>query len=273
MNSTLPRIAELNAPTNWLVVDFVSDLHLRSSEAETIRLWEHYLANTRANAIIILGDLFDVWVGDDVIGIPTGSPDNSSNFEYRCARILDATSRRCDMYFMHGNRDFLFGIKAAKYCGLRLLEDPTVLTFHNQRYLLTHGDALCLDDVAYQQFRFLVRGTPWQQSFLAKPLEERRLIAQGLREQSETQKRMTQVFADVDVPTALQWMAAVSASHVIHGHTHRPADQLLAEEKMRHVLSDWDGAATPERMQVLRLSRQTAEKSPVLERLSEPNTF
>jgi UDP-2,3-diacylglucosamine hydrolase len=273
MQATTPPIAELKAPANWQVVDFISDLHLQASESQTVRLWEHYMANTRANAVFILGDLFDVWVGDDAIAAPKGSVAIPPSFETRCARTLEATSQRCDLFFMHGNRDFLFGVEAASQCQLRLLDDPTVLSFQDQRWLLTHGDALCLEDTAYQQFRSEVRSAQWQQAFLAKPLTERRAIAQGLRTQSEAKKRAATVYADVDTAAALAWMEAAKAMDLIHGHTHRPADQTLAEKHWRHVLSDWDGAVQPERMQVLRLSRNASDPLPALQRISSPAAF
>ena len=151
-----------------------------------MQAWEHYLAHTRADAVFILGDLFEVWVGDDGLQ----GQDDDARFEQRCVEILRAAAARRAVHFMHGNRDFLFGqAAAAGAAGLTLLDDPTVLTFGGQRWLLTHGDALCLDDRDYLQFRAQVRTTAWQQNFLAQPLAERRAFARGLRQQSERRKQ------------------------------------------------------------------------------------
>jgi UDP-2,3-diacylglucosamine hydrolase len=258
MTPAIPRIAELTAPANWRVVDFISDLHLQESEPQTLHAWENYMAQTRADAVFILGDLFEVWIGDDVLGTTqldtTAAPDS---LEDRCVRSLQAARRHCDLFFMHGNRDFLLGANCAKACGMQLLADPTVFTFGGQRWLLTHGDALCLDDTDYLQFRFQVRSADWQQAFLAKPLAERRAIAQGLRAQSEARKRSGAAYADVDAAAARTWMHAAKAQELIHGHTHRPADHDLGQGCHRRVLSDWDATAVPARVQVLRLSLQS----------------
>jgi len=253
MNPTTPRIAELAAPANWRVVDFISDLHLQESEPQTVQAWEHYMAHTCADAVFILGDLFEVWIGDDVLSTPPASA-HASGFEDRCARSLHAASLRCTLFLMHGNRDFLLGSAAARACGLSLLADPTTLGFGDQRWLLTHGDALCLDDTAYVQFRAQVRSDGWQQDFLARPLAERRAIALDLRAQSDARKRSGASYADVDTAAARDWLQAADAQVLIHGHTHQPADHDLGQGLRRQVLSDWDGAATPVRAQVLRLS-------------------
>lgn len=249
MNPTIPRIAELTAPAAWRVVDFISDLHLQASEPATVVAWEHYMAHTRADAVFILGDLFEVWVGDDVLG----ANDTEAQFETHCAHILRATAQRCAVFFMHGNRDFLLGAAFAQAAGLQLLADPTALSFGQQRWLLTHGDALCLDDTDYLQFRTQVRSPEWQATFLAQPLAERRAIARGLRAQSEARKKSGAVYADVDATAARSWLQAANARELIHGHTHKPADHALGTDLQRRVLSDWDAAATPPRAEVLRL--------------------
>jgi len=250
MAPTTPRFAELHAPAHWRVVDFISDLHLQASEAPTVQAWAHYLAHTRADAVFILGDLFEVWVGDDGLQ----GQDEDARFEQHCVEVLRAAAAQRDVHFMHGNRDFLFGPAAAGAAGLALLEDPTVLVFGGQRWLLSHGDALCLDDRDYLQFRAQVRTAAWQQTFLAQPLAERRALARGLRQQSEDRKQSGATYADVDAPLARDWLQAAAAAALIHGHTHKPADHTLGAGRHRHVLSDWDAAATPPRGEVLRLS-------------------
>lgn len=250
MTPTTPRFAELHAPAHWRVVDFISDLHLQASEGATVQAWEHYMAHTQADAVFILGDLFEVWVGDDGLR----NQDDEARFEQHCLEVLHATATRRTLYFLHGNRDFLFGPAAARAAGLTLLEDPTVLVFGGQRWLLTHGDTLCLDDRDYLQFRAQVRTSAWQQAFLARPLTERRAIARGLRQESEHRKHSGVAYADVDAPLAREWLQAAAAAALIHGHTHKPADHSLGAGRQRHVLSDWDAAATPPRGEVLRLS-------------------
>ena len=266
MNPTAPSIAELPAAANWRVVDFISDLHLQESEPQTVHVWEHYLAHTRADAVFILGDLFEVWIGDDVLHPPAAAAQPAC-FEDRCARSLHAASRQRELFFMHGNRDFLFGPAAARACGLRLLADPTVFSFAGQRWLLSHGDALCLQDSDYLQFRAQVRSPKWQQDFLAQPLAERRAIALDLRAQSEARKRSGARYADVDSAAAIRCLQAVDAQVLIHGHTHRPAEHDLGAGLRRQVLSDWDGAATPARAQVLRLSQEHAGGRVQMQRL------
>ena len=253
MPATTPRFAELAAPANWRVVDFISDLHLQASEPATVQVWQDYLAQTSADAVFILGDLFEVWVGDDGLTIPNPAAGSPEAFEQACARGLRAVSPKRTLFFMHGNRDFLAGAAFAQASGVTLLTDPTVLVFAGQRWLLSHGDALCLDDVDYQRFRTQVRSTAWQQEFLARPLSERRAIARQLRDASETRKRGGADYADADPALTQAWLAAADAATLIHGHTHQPADHPLPQGRSRHVLSDWDAAAQPPRAQVLRL--------------------
>lgn len=250
----------MKAPTHWRCVDFISDLHLQASQPETFQAWQHYLAHTPANAVFILGDLFEVWVGDDAAApVAASGADPAPGFEQQCQRVLTQASQRLALYFMHGNRDFLLGQTFASACGMTLLADPTVLVFDTQRWLLSHGDALCLDDTDYQQFRTLVRSADWQQAFLAKPLTQRQAIARDLRTQSQTRKASGAAYADVDGSMALQWLEQADATTLIHGHTHLPADHVLHSASgcthQRRVLSDWDATAFPPRLQVLRLQQ------------------
>lgn len=264
MNATTPRFAELSASAHWQVVDFISDLHLQASEPSTVDAWQRYMTRTRADAVFILGDLFEVWVGDDGLL----ADDAESRFEQRCAEVLRKASALRPVYFMHGNRDFLLGKDFALATGVALLSDPCVFDFGGQPWVLSHGDAMCLDDHAYLKFREQVRQLDWQHHFLAKPLLERRAMARGLRQQSEDRKHSGTVYADVDQDLTHAWLEAAHARHLIHGHTHQPADHTLAHGRQRHVLSDWDGAVIPPRAEVLRLSR-AAHAGPVrIERLN-----
>jgi UDP-2,3-diacylglucosamine hydrolase len=246
------------------MVDVISDLHLQPSEPATVQAWAGYMARTRADAVFILGDLFEVWIGDDVLDAAVPGPLDTDSFEQRCVQTLQAAACQRDVFFMHGNRDFLIGTSFAQACGIRLLADPTVLDFGGQRWLLSHGDALCLDDTDYMQFRAQVRSPSWQQAFLAQALAERKTIAMGLRSQSEARKRSGAVYADVDAPAAAAWLQAARSSHLIHGHTHKPADHMFGPGLQRTVLSDWDAAATPPRAQVLRLSLNAQEPAALI---------
>jgi len=242
---------ELRAPSHWTCVDFISDLHLQESEPLTFAAWSTYLQQTAANAVFILGDLFEVWVGDDMLSLASG-------FEQQCAQVLHAAAQRMDIYIMCGNRDFLMGAALMQASGCTLLPDPTVLAFAGQRWLLSHGDALCLDDVEYLQFRTMVRSAQWQNEFLQRPLNERLSIGRSIRAQSKANQRGKTVYADVDHPAATALLHSTHATHMIHGHTHRPARHALPAGMERLVLSDWDVGAQPPRAEVLRL-RQTGE--------------
>ncbi|MCJ7798165.1 MAG: UDP-2,3-diacylglucosamine diphosphatase, partial [Polaromonas sp.] len=146
------------------------------------------------------------------------------------------------------------GQSLMKLCNASLLDDPTVLAFAGQRWLLSHGDALCLGDTDYLKFRQQVRATTWQQAFLARPLAERQAIGRDLRQQSEARKRSGMVYADVDPAAARQWLEAANARTLIHGHTHRPAVHDLGQGLNRVVLSDWDAQAPKPRADLLRLT-------------------
>ena len=237
---------ELQAPSQWRCADFISDLHLQAAERATFAAWAGYMQTTQADAVFILGDLFEVWVGDDA-ALAAGS------FEAECVAVLRAAGQRLALFIMPGNRDFLMGPGLMRSCAATALPDPTLLCFSGERILLSHGDALCVDDLEYQNFRRQVRSSSWQQQFLARPLEERQAIARGIRQQSTSRKQGSAQYADVDTSAALALMAQHQTSRLIHGHTHQPAEHALAPGLVRTVLSDWDVAAMPPRSQVLRL--------------------
>ncbi len=253
MSSELPAFQELVAPPDWHTVDIISDLHLQADRPATVQAWRGYLQTTPADALFILGDLFEVWVGDDCAALP--------GFEAQCAQMLHATAARRPVFFMHGNRDFLVGPAFAAQAGFTLLSDPTVLAFQNERWLLSHGDALCLEDTEYLRFREQVRSPAWQQAVLAQPLEQRRALARSVRSQSEARQRdPDMVWADVDHPAARDWLRHANARTLIHGHTHRPGAHELGEGLQRIVLSDWDLDAHPPRAQLLCLSATGAKR-------------
>jgi UDP-2,3-diacylglucosamine hydrolase len=181
--------------------------------------------------------------------------------------VLRACGQRLALFFMHGNRDFLLGPQFLAHCQGRLLDDPCVLTVGGQRWLLAHGDALCLEDHSYLEFRAQVRSEPWQQAFLGKPLAQRQDIARQLRAQSQQQQAQRwergEGYAEVDAQAARQALQDAQAHTLIHGHTHRPARHELGDGLAREVLSDWDA----QRAQVLRMT-VTAQGDCVLQRLS-----
>jgi UDP-2,3-diacylglucosamine hydrolase len=195
--------------------------------------------------VFILGDLFEAWVGDDAAGEP--------GFEADCAAVLQAAARQRPVFFLAGNRDFLVGTGFAQSTGVALLSDPAVFTFGGQRWLLSHGDALCVDDTEYLAFRAQVRDAAWQAGFLAQPLARRRELARGMRTESENLKATGRVHADVDTAMALAWLRAVDAPVLVHGHTHKPGEHVLDAQHRRIVLSDWDLEAQPPRAQALRI--------------------
>lgn len=238
-----------NLDPGWQAVDFVSDLHLAEDTPQTTATFSAYLQHTSADAVLLLGDIFEVWVGDDCL-------DEPGSFEARCAATLTQVAQRRCVGFMMGNRDFLLGAAACQAIGLRALPDPTLLSAWGQRTLIAHGDAWCLDDIPYQQFRQQVRSPQWQQSFLARPLAERRAIARQLRAASEAQKHKVGplAYADLDPAAVDQALQDSDATTLVHGHTHRPASHALPHGRTRHVLSDWhcEPGPAPRRAEVLR---------------------
>jgi len=253
----LPTFWELAAPADWTAIDLISDLHLAPDMPRTFEAWAAHLRDTPASAVFILGDLFEVWIGDDA---------RHAGFEARCADVLAEAASRITVAFMCGNRDFLVGGELLRDCGVRALPDPTVLVAFGERLLLSHGDALCLDDHEYQRFRTQVRSLAWQRDFLARPLAERREIARGMREHSEQRKTRQPVadWIDIDRATAVRWMHEASTPTLIHGHTHRPAHEDLAPGFVREVLSDWDlDHAGPGRAEVMRLRRAGLARIPL----------
>ena len=251
LNTPVPCV---QAPHAWQRVDFISDLHLDASEPATFQAWASHMAHTPADALFILGDLFEVWVGDD----------NPDPFAQQCVTVLKATAQRMPVYFMCGNRDFLVGADLLAATGMQGLSDPTVLalganTSDSQatRILLSHGDALCLDDHDYLAFRAQVRDPKWQASFLTQPLAQRQAYARSIRNQSEARKQNhantldATGYADVDAHAAVDWLKATDTHVLLHGHTHQPAVHDLGQGLSRWVLSDWHADAKPPRLEVM----------------------
>lgn len=254
----LAHFDEWVAPASLSCIEIISDLHLAAQTPGTLAVWQRYLEQTRAGAVFILGDLFESWVGDD---------SRFSEFEARCVAVLARASTKSTLAFMVGNRDFLVGSQMLEACHMKGLRDPTVMVAFGQRYLLTHGDALCLADTEYQQFRRVVRTPQWQSQLLARPLEERRNLARELRAGSVERQagRLGDAAAvDIDAPLALRWLDRANSKTLIHGHTHRPGTDSPAPGYVRHVLSDWCLDDTPGRAEVLRLDASGVRRHPLI---------
>jgi UDP-2,3-diacylglucosamine hydrolase len=250
----LPRAQPFVAPPQWQAIDFISDLHVSESTPDTVGALEAHLAHTPADAVFILGDLFELWVGDDARATPFGR---------RCLQLLHPRGRRCRLGVMVGNRDFLVGRELLRDCDAIALPDPTRLDAWGQVLLLSHGDALCLADAPYQAFRAQVREPAWQQDFLARPLAERQRIAAEIRRAAGSRRRFDgDLTIDIDRAEALRLLDENAATALVHGHTHRPGSQELAPGIWRHVLSDWDLDGAAPRSEVLRLTRAGLRRLP-----------
>jgi len=245
----LPAFPVLRADPAWQSIDLLSDVHLHADMPQTFAAWRHHLLATPADAVLMLGDLFEVWVGDDA---------RHTGFEAQCLEVLCEASQHRTLAFLPGNRDFLVGDTLLAEAGVRRLADPTVLQAWGRRWLLSHGDALCLSDTAYQQFRQQVRGTDWQRQFLGQPLAERQRQARAMRDASAAHQAAmpAESWSDVDDSAAAAWLDATGAEALIHGHTHRPASHALPGGRARHVLGDWDFDHGAPRARALRLSAQ-----------------
>ncbi len=216
---------------------FVSDLHLSPARPAIPRVFLDFLAAEagKADALYILGDLFDYWVGDD---------DLSDPFNASIAGALKALAGRgTEVFFLAGNRDFLIGADFARETGVTLLVEPHLATIAGVPTLLVHGDLLCTDDTDYQEFRREVRGPAWRDAFLARPLAERHAQITALRAQSEDAKQAkTEAIMDVNAAAVADLLRAYGYPRLIHGHTHRPGHHRhLVDDHLcqRWVLADW----------------------------------
>lgn len=216
---------------------FISDLHLTAEHPDITRSFRQFL-DTHANgaaSLYILGDFFDVWIGDDV---------DTPLIEEVTTRLAGLGANGTRLYLMHGNRDFLIGAGFARRCGARLIAEPYRLNLYGRQYLLMHGDVLCTDDHDYQAFRRMVRDPHWQREFLARPLAERQAFAAEARQQSRSMNsNKPEDIMDVNVGAVKELMSRYGSDCLIHGHTHRPAvhDIHLPERTVqRIVLGDWD---------------------------------
>lgn len=219
----------------------ISDLHLEPDREDISRSLFDLLRNraTAHEELVILGDLFEVWIGDD---------DSNPLAEQLAAELLILSASGTKIFLMHGNRDFLLGDDFARRCGATLLDEPHLLKIGDQRIALLHGDVLCTGDTDYMEFRALVRTPAWQTDFLAKPLSERRRFAQQAREQSALNtSNKSMAIMDVSSVEVDKLMQDLQVTTLIHGHTHRPAVHTVAlkptiggrSSGQRVVLGDW----------------------------------
>ena len=215
---------------------FISDLHLDDRRPETTALLHEFLQAEaiHADALYILGDLFEFWLGDDV-------PSKCSVDIAAALKHLKKKGVPC--YFMHGNRDFLLKHRYASLAGVELLPEEHVADLYGERVLLMHGDSLCTDDIAYQQFRTMVRNPDWQRDFLARPPQERLQIALQARDASAAHKGNVDMnIMDVNPSEVEAAFERHDVLRMIHGHTHRPAThglQIKGRDVQRIVLGDW----------------------------------
>jgi UDP-2,3-diacylglucosamine hydrolase len=219
------------------VILLISDLHLEQERPDISRAFLHFLESRarEAEALYILGDFFEVWIGDDAI----------SPFQRSIAQALrqlsDSGTR---IYLMHGNRDFMIGQAFCREAGCTLLRDPSLVELGGEKVLLMHGDSLCTQDEAYMRLRRWLRN-PLSLFILRNlPLAARRKLARKLRNESRAQTRMkASDIVDVTQAEVPRIMAAHGVRTLIHGHTHRPAThplQVAGQPARRFVLGDWD---------------------------------
>ena len=215
---------------------FISDLHLEAERPEIGQQFIRFLQTdaTEAEALYILGDLFEAWVGDD---------DPNAHYAMIKLAIRKLADSGIPVYFMHGNRDFMIGRKFANETGVEILKDPYPVKMYGQKALLSHGDAMCTDDVQYQRVRLMTRDPDWQQSMLAKPLKERLRIAEEARRQSLEQKlNLSMDIMDVNQGAVMRTINEYGVDVLLHGHTHRPdvhTVDLGNRKAKRVVLGDW----------------------------------
>jgi UDP-2,3-diacylglucosamine hydrolase len=220
---------------------FISDLHLSSERPEIGERFIGFLRReaARSDALYILGDLFEYWIGDDELGSPDADPLSLRVI----AALAQLTAAGVALRLMHGNRDFLLGDGFLQATGAALLEDPTRLELEGTPTLLTHGDVLCTDDLAYQRFRAQARTPQWRNAIFSQSLAQRRRTLVGLREKSEQVKRETPMaIMDANAGAVEQAFRAYRVERIIHGHTHRPGRHLLRVDGRhceRWVLPDW----------------------------------
>ncbi len=215
---------------------FIADIHLGKEQPQISEQFVHFLQNEAASAraLYILGDLFEVWIGDDAV-----QPEH----EPALTALKTLTTRNVPVYVMRGNRDFLMADGFEALTGCHLIDDPTTIDLYGKNTLLMHGDTLCTDDVKYQDFRATTRNPAWQTWFLGMTEQERLAFAQKVRQESQSQSQQkTAAIMDVSQRAVFEIMRDRNVTHLIHGHTHRPAIhsfEMGGQTAQRIVLGDW----------------------------------
>ena len=220
---------------------FISDLHLDADLPAITQCFLNYVEKAvGADALYILGDFYEVWVGDD---------DRNQLTDTVASALSHLATAGTKIYLMHGNRDFLLGKAYAERCSAKLIEDPTVINCYGQKLVLMHGDSLCTRDIEYMKFRKMVRSERWQNDFLERSLVERHMIAQQTRQQSKEQSsHKASDIMDVTPQEVLDVLYEKQVTILIHGHTHRPSVHTIRLqepiegqlEALRIVLGSWD---------------------------------
>lgn len=211
---------------------FISDIHLNQKTPEVTKSFITFVQTKacQSQALYILGDLFEYWLGDDV---------NDVLAETVATALTELSNSGTKIYYMHGNRDFLIGENYAKKSGFEILPDPTIHKIHNQRWILTHGDSLCTDDYEYQKIKKIIRTPEWQNDFLEKSVEQRIEFAEKARQKSQKHTLLAdQKIMDVNPIAVKNMFNENNISYCIHGHTHRPAIH-SHNSHIRAVLADW----------------------------------
>jgi len=215
---------------------FISDLHLEAARPDIGEQFQEFLAGEAggADALYILGDLFESWIGDD---------DPNAHYATMKREIRALVDAGVPVFFMHGNRDFMIGATFANETGVTILPDPQVIDLYGERVLISHGDAYCTDDLQYQQIRTMTRNAGWQAMMLDKPLVERQAIAAAARAESiQHGKNISDDISDVNDDAICETLTDHQVWTMLHGHTHRPAVhkfRIGEQDATRIVLGDW----------------------------------
>ncbi|HHF7375731.1 UDP-2,3-diacylglucosamine diphosphatase [Legionella bozemanae] len=217
-------------------VVFISDLHLHPEDRDIQKRFNHFLEWARVSVknIYILGDFFHAWAGDDAID------DWSREIAYQLSSLK---KQGINLFYMHGNRDFLLGKTFAHLAGWTVLSEPTVIQLGQEKILLVHGDRYCTKDLAHQRFRLLTRNRIFTTLFLSLPLKYRERLVNQIRSHSQMNTNKSMEEMDVVTEEIIKHMSYYQVTQLIHGHTHKPgitSYQNNAQNLKRYVLSDWD---------------------------------
>jgi len=213
---------------------FISDIHLTQNNELIKNSFFSFLDNfpEEVNNLFIVGDLFDLWIGDDV---------RNELVEDLHLKLRKITNNKKNIFFFHGNRDFLVGESFCKASNMKLIHNPMVFEFFGYKTLILHGDQLCTEDIDYQNFCKIVRNEQWQSEFLSLSIPERLKIAQNVRKESSVSlANKDDYITDVADRTVLKYFEKYKVTHMIHGHTHRPKIHLVENNFSRLVIPDWN---------------------------------